>query len=414
VRALIGESWLYASGAIIAVGFLADSAVLLLLGMLLLGTGAVSRLWSRVALEEVSYTRSLSEGRVFVGEQVDLRLRLVNGKVIPVPWIELRDQLPRDLPVRGGRTHPSGIPGVSFLIRDTSLGSREHVDWPLSLHPAQRGYYRLGPARMRAGDLFGFFEREVDVPGWQSLTVYPRTVALTDLGIPGRRPFGEQRGGSRLFEDPSRVIGVRDYQPGDPLKRVDWNATARTGRLQSRLYEPSRTQATVIALNITTMERSWQGFDPILLERSVAVAASVAVHEADAGAAVGLIANGSFPDADRPIRLGASNNPDQLMRVLEALAIVAPFTTSTLSSELESHTHPLPTGATIVVVAALLPGDLVATLARLQSEGHGVYVLKTSDREWEHPLGSIPVHDAEPYLRELEAKMQAEVVESAS
>ena len=88
------------------------------------------------------------------------------------------------------------------------------------------------------------------------------------------------------------------HRLGDPLKRVDWNATARVGRLQSKLYEPSRTQATVIALNITTMERTWQGFDPVLLERGVSIAASLAQQVFDSGSALGLIANGSFPDAE--------------------------------------------------------------------------------------------------------------------
>ena len=71
----------------------------------------------------------------------------------------------------------------------------------------------------------------------------------------------------------------------------------------------------MIALNITTMERSWQGFDPVLLERAVTVSASVAVHEADAGAAVGLIANGSFPDADRPTAPPQSRRPTGERRV---------------------------------------------------------------------------------------------------
>jgi uncharacterized protein (DUF58 family) len=205
-----------------------------------------------------------------------------------------------------------------------------------------------------------------------------------------------------------RVVGVRDYVPGDPLKRVDWNATARTGRLQSRLYEPSRTQSVVVALNVSTMEQSWLGFDPVLLERNVVVAASVARWAFEAHAAVGLVANGSFPDADRAIRIGAGSRPDQLVRVLEALAMIAPFTISRLSEELERPGHALPLGATLVVVAGLMPPDLAATLRRLRSEGHTVHVLKTSAVEWETRLAPIPVTDIEAVMRALEADEAAE------
>jgi uncharacterized protein (DUF58 family) len=398
MRSVLSESWLLVSGGIVLVGALADSAVLLAMGVLLFGTGAVSRIWSRLSLEGVGYTRTLEERRAFVGERIGLKSRLTNDKILPVPWVEVRDHLPRDLPVTGARTRASGMPRVVFIERSTSIGAHETLDWDLELQPWLRGYYRLGPARLRSGDLFGLFEVTRNPTEHDVLLVYPQTLPLADLGFESTRPFGELRGGSRLFEDPSRVVGLREYLPGDPLRRIDWNATARSGQLQSRLYEPSRTSATVVALNITTMERSWEGYVPLLLERGVSVAASVARDAAERGEAVGLVANGAFPDSDRPIRIGASNAPDQLLRVLEALATIAPFTTVSLASELESRTHTLPVGATVVVVAALMPPDLLATLQRLRSEGHSVHVVRTSDASWDS-LGSIPVHDVADQMR---------------
>ena len=406
MRALIGEVWLTASAILAVVGLLADSTVLLALGVLLFGTGGASRLWARVSLEDVAYRRELAENHAFVGEVVRLRLYLSNEKFLPVPWVEVREQLPRNLPVSGGRPRPSGIPRVAYLFRNASLGPHERLEWPMELRPQERGYYRIGPARLRSGDLFGFFEREQHLPQQDHIVVYPQTYPLPDLGFSSARPFGERRGGERIFEDPSRVVGVRDYLPGDPLKRVDWNATARVGRLQAKLYEPSRTQATVVALNITTLEHTWQGFDPVLLERGVSIAASLAQYVFDSGSALGLIANGSFPDADRPIRIGAGRRPDQLMRVLEALAVISAFTTSALATELESRSHALPVGATVLVVAAIMPADLVATLQRLRAQGHIVHVVKTSALEWEQPLSSIPLHDVEPLARALEAEQQ--------
>jgi uncharacterized protein (DUF58 family) len=253
--------------------------------------------------------------------------------------------------------------------------------------------------------LFGLFERQQPVRGEEHIVVYPRTHALPDLGLRSARPFGEQAGGQRIYEDPVRVVGVRDYIPGDPLKRVDWNATARIGRLQSRLYEPSRSQSIVVAMNITTMEHTWQGYDPLILERNVVVAASIARHVFEAHSAVGLVANGSFPDADRPIRIGSGRRPDQLVRILEALAMIAPFTTSRLSDELERPGHALPAGATIVVVAALMPPDLIATLRRLRSQGHAIHVVKTASWEWEAEAMTLPITEVDQAMSALEEAM---------
>lgn len=407
MRLLIEDSWLLASALLVGVGLLASSWVVIILGMLVLGASMAGRVWVRVSLEEVHLSRRLSERRLFVGESAQLTLTLENRKALPVPWLELREQLPRDLPLVGAETTVGGSPEIRVLQRNTALGRRDRLEWPLELRAAERGYYRIGPARLRSGDIFGFFEREEAVPEFaERLVVYPRTYSMAELGLDSARPFGDLRGGSRLYEDPSRVIGVRDYQPGDPMKRIDWNATARLQRLQSRLYEPSRAQSIVVALNVGTFARSWQGADPVLLERGVSVAASVARWAADAGLAVGLVANGAFPGQGRPIRVGVGEHPERLNRILEALAAVRAFTMSSLARELEGAlAGSVPTGSTIVVVAALIPEELAATLRRLRSSGHQVHVLKTSTTEWPDTLGAIPQIDLAAPMEVQEAEL---------
>ncbi len=412
MRTLLRESWLGASLLLIVVGLGAESVPLLGLGALVLGTGGAARLWSRLSLESVGYSRELSERRAFVGERVALTLRLVNDKLLPVPWIEVRERLPEAAPLVEGRTSPSGIPGTVYLTRTTALRSGDRLEWPLELRTVTRGYHRLGPARLRSGDLFGLFEREETAGGAEMLIVYPRTYALPDLGLASARPFGEQRGGPRIFPDPVRVAGVRDYVPGDPLKQIDWNATARAGRLQSRLYEPSREHAVVVALDVMTLGHTWEGTDPVLLERAVTVAASIARDAFESRAAIGLITNGALPQSDRPVRLGVGRRPDQLARVLEALAGTNPFAMAPLAAELERPGAALSLGATLVVVAALMPPDLAATLTRLRGQGHTVHVVKTSDRRWEQSLGTIPVTEIAPFAEALEAEAEAEVTQS--
>ncbi len=416
MRVLIEDSWLLGSSVLIGIGLLASSPVVIILGMLVLGASTAGRLWARISLEEVRFSRTLSERRLFVGETAELRLVLENRKGVPVPWIEVREQLPRNLPVISDRTLSSGALGRTVLQRNTALGRHDRLEWPVTFRAVQRGYYRIGPTRLKSGDIFGFFEREEMVPEMaERLVVYPHTYSMPELGLDSARPFGELRGGNRIFEDPSRVVGVRDYQPGDPMKRIDWNATARVQRLQSRLYEPSRAQSIVVALNVGTFEHNWQGNDPVVLERGVSVAASVARWAAEVGLAVGLIANGAFPGHGRPIRIGVGQHPDRLNRILEALAAVSAFTMSSLARELEgSSAGAIPAGSTVVVVAALVPDELAATLLRLRGDGHFVHVVKTSEREWDVNLGSIPVSDVSGLMASQEAETACELAEAES
>ena len=413
MRSLVADAWILASVLLAGIGFSAGSVPLIVIGALIFCTGGVARLWSRVSLEQVVYRRTLSEHRVFVGETVEATLILENRKTLPVPWMEMRETLPRGMPALKVRTSPGSMPGSQVLERATALGRQDHLEWPITLQAIRRGY-RVGPTRLRSGDIFGFFEREEEVGRpVDGITVYPLTYALPELGLDSARPFGDSRGGNRIHEDPSRVIGVRDYMPGDPMKRIDWYATARVGRLQSRLFEPSREQSLVVALNIPTFEQTWQGSDPVLLERGVAVAASIARWAAEAGNALGLVANGSFADADRTIRIGAGRGPDRLSRILEALAMITAFTTSNMASDLEDSAYPLPAGATIVLVAAVMPDDLAATLLRLRARGHFVAVVKTSHAIWERAIDPIPVVSVAAAMEVLEADADRAPVRAA-
>ncbi len=408
MRSLLTEAWIGGCVVLVFAGALTGSAPLFGLGALVLGAGGAARLWARLSLEQVEYRRELAERRAFTGEEVGLRLRLANRKWLPVPWIEVRERLPEAAPATDAHTSPSGLQGVVYLSRSTALRSGDRIEWPLTMLAARRGYHRLGPARLTSGDLFGLFEREKSAGGADTLIVYPRTYPLPDIGLGSDRPFGELRGGRRIFPDPVRVIGVRDYVPGDPLKQVDWKATARAGRLQSRLYEPSRALAVVVALDVMTLAHTWEGMDPVLLERGVTVAASVARAAFESHAAIGLLTNGALPEADRPIRLGAGRRPDQLARVLEALAGANPFAMAPLAAELERRGEALPIGASVVVVAALMTDDLVASIERLRRERHEVRVVKTSSAPWSVDTGSIPVTGIASFMERLEDEAAAE------
>jgi uncharacterized protein (DUF58 family) len=402
LKAIVTEAWIVAAVILGWLGFVTGSTALILIGAMVFGAGALARLWARLSLDRVTYRRKLSERRVFVGEQVDIEIEVANDKVIPVPWLEVRETLPRGMPA-DVKTSIGGSVGTQYLTRSTSMAGNDHLRWPVHLRAVKRGYYRVGPTRLRSGDLFGFFDRE-EHTGRPSdgIMVYPHTYQLVELGFDSTRPFGDLRGGNRIYEDPTRVVGIRDYAPGDALRRVDWYATARLGRLQSRIYDPSRSQALIVALNIPTEPEVWRGPDPVLLERGVSIAASVARWGTDHHFATGLVATGSFPDAPRTIRIGAGNRPDQLNAILEALAVVSSFTTIDMAQALEDPQHPLPTGATIVLITGIITESTEGALRRLRASGHAIHVLKTDTREWGRNLAPIPVRHMAEVMAPLE------------
>ena len=385
------DAWLLVGAALALIGFAAGEPVITAVGFVVVLIGAISRYWSRHLFSRVTFEPTLSEHHTSIDEPLTLTVTMQNRKVLPLPWYEWRMALADSIRVDNETLAAAAVPGSSWLTRRGAMGWYEGRTWRFELRPQERGFHQLGPTSIRSADLFGIFPKAQEVGSLRQLTVYPRVFALDELGLPADRPFGERKGGSRVFEDPLRIAGLREYRPGDPMKRIDWKATARSGELTSRIYQPSATQQLYICLNIDTMEHAWEGYLKDELERAVSTAASIAVWAAGARYAVGLLANGSFPNADRPIRLPPSRSPEQLTRLLEALAVIQPLTMGDLAGTLLRESSRLPAGSTIVVVASLIPEPLAGVLVRLHEEGQRVYVLATSARAMDILPRGIPV-----------------------
>jgi uncharacterized protein (DUF58 family) len=377
---MFNESWIALSMLVVIVGLLIGQPGLVTVAALLLTVAGVSWLWDRYALHGVEYERSFGERRVFVGEEVTLAVRVTNRKLLPLSWLRVDDQVPMNLPVLDGKVLPSSQPELGYLSNLFALRWYERVGRRYRLRPQQRGFYAFGPVRVQSGDLFGLFARRETRQQRDWLIVYPEVRPLAELGLPPKDPFGDVKVRQRIFKDPARTVGVREYQPEDGFRRIHWKASARLQRFQSRVYEPTTSHQLAIFLNVATFPRPWQGIVPEVLEESISVAASIVSHGVEKKYQVGLLANGSMPNADQPLKVLPGRSPQQLARILEALAAVTGFATLSIERMLIAESPRLPWGATLLLVTATFYDDLLAVLLRLRDAGRRL-VLVSLDAE---------------------------------
>ena len=339
---------------------------------------AVSYLWARLSLEEVRYERSVSADHVFVGDELELTTTLTNGKPLPLSWVRVRDHVPVGFEVLDEAAEFVPHRQAFALTTTTSLAWYERVRFRYRLRALRRGYYGFGPAQLETGDLFGVYTREQ----WHdeaspAVVVYPQTVPLPDFFLPYGRLFGDARTRVRAWEDPSLPRGLREYQPTDSLRRIDWKATARRHDLLVRTYDASAAHQAVVLADVMTVEHPWEGVYPAFLERAVTAAASIASRAFELGYHVGLITNGFTPALSSRVIAAPAGGVDQLATVLETLAMVRPVTAVPIEEVIERERDAIPFGATIIAVSPLFTDALHGKLADLQIRGHpvlGVYV----------------------------------------
>jgi len=366
--------------------------IVVLLGLVLSAAG-LAKLWSRFSLVGVSCQRMLSEQRVFPGEHIELRLRLVNRKLLPLPWIQMDDEIPlefsSDIPLAA-----SNRLGLGFLSKSAALLWYTRVSWKQRLSCNKRGYYQLGPITLTAGDIFGFYPRSVTEPLVDHVIVYPKIFPIEHLGIPSLHPLGETIAEWRIFEDPIRVIGVRDYNPRDSRRHIHWKATARRQELQVKVFEPTTTLKVAIFLAIDSFEtrqgevHAEEGF-----ELGISTAASIASYLTERRSAVGLFVNSRLADSGQPVALLPASSTGQLVEILEALAKVTPSSSSPFEEFLQAERTTLPWGTTLVFILYRPSRFLTELLVGLKESGHKLLVFQIGDDiEGSETPGAIAWH----------------------
>ena len=284
--------------------FLREDFVFTLL-YLLIGAYVLGRLWGRRSLAGISLQRTYPQ-RAFLGEMIQVKMKISNSSWLPLPWLQVREQLPVNLHSKGP---------INLVA---TLGPKGTLRMDYNLDCRRRGYYPLGPLDLFSSDVLGMTETRQLRFHPEYLTVYPRIVPLTRVKFPSNAPLGTLRHSQPIFEDPSRVRGKRDYVTGDSLRRVDWKASASTGRLQVKLFEPSIALETMILLNLKRDDfLPRRTYD--VSELSIVVAASLANWIVGKRQSVGLATNGVDPfiNGGRPLPLSPNRGRAHLLKLLE-------------------------------------------------------------------------------------------------
>jgi len=387
--------WVPAALGLALLSYITEAPILTLCALLVFSLGIMPEIWFRIALHGMNAQRSFSAPKVHIGEDVILSYRIENRKLIPVPWLEVEDDMPAEIEFDRVQLFANYVLGRNIFIASLALWSNQRIIRRYHVRGMARGVWQLGALYLRAGDPFGFLQSEVRIEqrdGENALLVLPIVAPLTRFNLPSRHPFGDRRTARMTLEDPSQIVGIRDYAPGDPMRRVHWKATARAGSLQSKVYPPTTVYNLAIFLDINTSRSPADGIEPSLLELGIAAAASVAAWSVGQRYALSLFTNGlpaagsiveltSNSAMQATMRVPPSTHPDQLARILELLARIQPYFGGWMDNVMRREEPRLPPGATIIYIAAsaAITDPIIQRLWRLQRRGYDVSILLTGE-----------------------------------
>jgi uncharacterized protein (DUF58 family) len=388
--------WLLSVLVLLLAALVLESGLLAYAMYVLLGILITSRFLARSWLKNLTAERTCDQSALEIGRSVSVELTIRNHGWLPVVWVLLEDLVPkRALAPAYPRLRVRGQCMQLRMVR-----SRGEVQINYRLKALMRGYYQIGPLVMETGDLFGLHRRNRVVTEPHYVLVYPKVVPLQGYDLASRRPIGEVRLTHRLYEDPTRTNGVRQYQSGDPLNRVHWRATARTGQIHSKVYEPSTLSGATIMLDLHEAGYAARG-EPHRSELAITTAASLTNAVYQLGQQVGLLTNGRDA-ADRmrlermerdyrtrlaaraeagmrekserlqPMLVETRRGAEQMQRIRETLGRVEQTDGLTFAQMIVEAAGRVPRDATAIAILPAVPVETALALGNLRRRGLAV------------------------------------------
>jgi uncharacterized protein (DUF58 family) len=260
-------------------------------------------------------------------------------------------------------------PGLEPLTGAAAVVVTGRTEVTLSMRAARWGRRQAGPAYLRATAGYGMLS-------WPTVQTEAATVTTWPLrdGFDASESVPRAAGlvGGHRSRQPGEggdVAGVRPFQLGDRLRRINWRVTGRTGNLHvTATYSDRDTEVLLVLDSAQDLGRAPESS----LDIAVRAAAAVAEHYLRAGERVALV------DLGRPQRsVPARNGRNHLVRLLDVLMDARPKREAGLTPSVADVTGYGSASALVVLLSPLSTAAALAAVASLARSGRSVVAVDT-------------------------------------
>lgn len=279
--------------------------------LMLLQRELYKRLWKRHLNVEITFSRE----HIFEGEQGELKEVIENRKRLPLSMVKVKFRTDRHLlfdDCKGSRTTDQFYRNDIFRI-----GGGERVTRLLKFKGGRRGYYTINGISLVASDLFLTSQMVEDVPLRTFLYVYPKPFDSAEFRRSLTQQNGEVLAKRHLLEDPFEYRGIREYQPYDDMRSINWKATAKTGDLKVNQRNCTSLKSIRVFLNA---EDTGIMKKEACVEAAIRITAGISAFFLQQGIQVACYGNGVDCLNGKHLSLEAKAGDGQLTAILRGLA----------------------------------------------------------------------------------------------
>ena len=338
------------------------------------------KLYEKLWAGKLDVRLEFADKSLFEGEKGELLEIIENGKRLPLPMLKVKFQTDRNL--RFTDSDSAKVTDLYYRNDIFQVKGRERITRKLEFTAAKRGYYRIHNIDLVAADLFLSTEMVESRQTEQYFYVYPAPFASEEFRRSLQQLNGELLTKRHFPEDPFEYRGIREYQPFDDMRSINWKASARTGELKVNQKNYTALQTIRIFFNIE--DRGILKKDAEV-EASLQITTGLAAFFLNQGIQVACYGNGRDILNGEPLRLEAGAGAGQMQQIYRALArIDTKQKTADFADCFERELLNAPPGTTTVFVSPNAYDGFLSLLERFRREEPNCI--------WFYPLSKTEKH----------------------
>ncbi len=259
------------------------------------------------------------------------------------------------------------ITGISFTVMPKSS-----IIVEVPFQGYSRGVSKIVKSKINIPQIFGFDTIDLIQTGKinHEIIVYPDRYAIHNTGMDNQMTQGRFVQRDALFSDPLMTTGTREYTPEDSMRDIHWKASARTGELQTRLYEKTNKITWMILINLRS-ENSYA--PPNNIEEIFEKLAFVTGSATEAGIPYKIITNMVRMDNRSFFRLDESTGRLHYKHTLESLARINTVTYTLSFERLLGHVQLHEDVPTHIIFTGNAAPSITSELSALEAKGSSIF-----------------------------------------
>jgi len=254
--------------------------------------------YSRSALKKLDVKLSFSSPRASEGATLTLTTVLTNRKWLPLPWVAVKFSVSKQLLFVDMEN--SQITDNYYRNDLYNILMRQRITRRLGFVCGKRGYYHIPFVDLTAWDILMEEKSAAAIECGASLTVYPGTLPVPEVDNLCVQIYGQMRARNIMHPDPFSFRGIREYSPHDPLKAINFKASAKAQELMVNQWEYMNARQVILLYN---MQRYSVWHNEVLDEYTIKLVASLAERLIQENVPVRFVTNGisiNIEDAQKP------------------------------------------------------------------------------------------------------------------